>query len=126
MVKDSSPISSHFPMTRRYSSSMTHHILEKVCSQAHKCGEKGIHRPLAPAPPASLAPPDSPTASRPSRSDITEQDPHTTSLLLDASSDLYHDTPTPLVTPTPAYAESSSGHPSLPLEFELSSRPFTH
>ncbi|KAL6337949.1 hypothetical protein AAG906_005912 [Vitis piasezkii] len=45
MGKDSSPTSSHFPVTRRYSSSMTHHILEKVwyeSSQAHKCGEKAI------------------------------------------------------------------------------------
>ncbi|KAL6341511.1 hypothetical protein AAG906_032631 [Vitis piasezkii] len=33
-----------FSVTRKYSSSMTHHILEKVwyeSSQAHKCGEKG-------------------------------------------------------------------------------------
>ncbi|KAL6348770.1 hypothetical protein AAG906_033426 [Vitis piasezkii] len=110
MGKDSSPTSSHFPVTRRYSSSMTHHILEKVwyeSSQAHKCGEK---RP------------------RHLQDDITEQDPHTiepsSSRLLH---DLHHDTPTPPVTPAPAYAESSPGHPSLsPPEFELSCRPFTH
>ncbi|KAL6312934.1 hypothetical protein AAG906_041178 [Vitis piasezkii] len=112
MGKDSSPTLSHFPMTRRYSSSITHHILEKVCSassQAHKCGEKeldsilrplthgpGIPRPLAPASPASLAPLDFPALAP-----------------LMTDSDLHSDTPTPPVTPTPTYLESSSGHPSL-------------
>ncbi|KAL6324930.1 hypothetical protein AAG906_019838 [Vitis piasezkii] len=76
MGKDSSPTLSHFPVTRRYSSSMTHHILEKVCSessQAHKCGEswthllnhspmdRGIPRPLARL--QLPRPPDSPAAS---------------------------------------------------------------
>ncbi|RVW11726.1 hypothetical protein CK203_110108 [Vitis vinifera] len=73
--------------------------------------DQGIPRPLAPAPPASLAPPDSPAASAPTVQTSLEQDPHTT----EPSSSVPDpvtctiDTPTPLVTPVPAYAESSTG-----------------
>ncbi|KAL6311408.1 hypothetical protein AAG906_035479 [Vitis piasezkii] len=75
MGKDSSPTSSHFPVTRRYSSSMTHHILEKVrSSQAHKCGEKVQDRAIiwvfqAPVPPPVSSPPPKRTRiSRPGES----------------------------------------------------------
>ncbi|KAL6338146.1 hypothetical protein AAG906_012842 [Vitis piasezkii] len=84
MGKDSSPTLSHFPMTRRYSSSMTHHILEKVwykSSQTHKCGEK--LPPLVSSPPpkrtrisgpgeSSRAPPSPPASTIPSSSHLAE------------------------------------------------------
>ncbi|RVW18585.1 hypothetical protein CK203_107942 [Vitis vinifera] len=140
MGKDSSPTSNHFPVTRRYSSSMTHHILEKVwyeSSQAHKCGEKdrspmdqGIPRPLAPAPPVSPAPPNSPATSAPTVQTSPEQDPHTTkpSSSVPAPVTCTIDTPTPPVTPAPAYAESSAG-PSITVsatEFRALMSSFTH
>ncbi|RVW76310.1 hypothetical protein CK203_049828 [Vitis vinifera] len=73
--------------------------------------DQGILRPLAPAPPASPAPPDSPAASAPTVQTSPEQDPHTTepSSLVPALVTCTTDTPTPPVTPAPAYVESSAG-----------------
>ncbi|RVW76311.1 hypothetical protein CK203_049827 [Vitis vinifera] len=82
MGKDSSPTSSHFPVTRRYSSSMTHHILEKVwyeSSQAHKCGEKGPDDHLVfqgtSATPVSSPPPKRTRISGPGESSRTPPSP---------------------------------------------------
>ncbi|WJZ84524.1 hypothetical protein VitviT2T_004124 [Vitis vinifera] len=59
----------------------------------------------------SPAPPDSPAASAPTAQTSPEHDPHTTELsfLVPAPVTCTTDTPTPPVTPAPAYAESSVG-----------------